>query len=252
MGGKFFAQYKIFLAPAFVRNVFHTLIHIKDFLQKESIHGDIDYHFSGGIHSLFLVISVANLDSRKAYSQDIFPEHAFENLVSFLLDAGLTNEDGLYAALEAAIDNGYVEIAHSLLRLGIASKAALESAARNDHIEIVKLLLSAGIRSEYALAVVAGNGDIESVKIFLIAGIRGEDALGYAAPNGHIEIEIVKLLLDAGIRSARALTFSASNGHIEIVKLLLNAGITSRYALRDAAAEGHTEIVALLEASKQP
>ena len=112
-------------------------------------------------------------------------------------------------AISWAAENGYTEIAKSLINLGANinenSNYPLELSCKNGHTEIVRMLIEAGAKpstshdKDYCLRIAAFHG--------------------YTA--------IVKLLLDAGANPLAndycALSLALNGGYMDIVELLINS-----------------------------
>jgi ankyrin repeat protein len=159
-------------------------------------------------------------------------------------------------------------------------RTALQAAAENGHVEVVRLLLFSGAdinaaptnyRGRTALQAAAGRGHTYIVELLLLAGahvqaapatIGGRTALQAAADSGHVEV--IKLLCPsrADINAApckvygrTALQAAAEGGHAKVVAKLLakgaevNAEPASEYgrtALQAAAGGGYAGIVTKL------
>ncbi len=138
----------------------------------------------------------------------------------------------LNKALVKASEHGRIEAVKRLLGKGADSMAdgslALQAAAENGHLEIVKLLLPVSdpkADNSFALQAAAEYGHLQIVKLLLPVSepkAGGHWTLQLASMNGHLEI--VRLLLpvsDPKSGKSSALQAAAEYGHLQIVKLLL-------------------------------
>lgn len=113
-------------------------------------------------------------------------------------------------AISWAAENGYTEIAKSLIDLGADinenENYPLELSCRNGHTEIVRMLIEAGAKTNsnhhdkgYCLRMATSHGYTEIVKLLLDAGddptTDDYDALRLALMHGHKDI--VELLIDS-------------------------------------------------------
>ncbi|KAI9765917.1 MAG: hypothetical protein M1840_007058 [Geoglossum simile] len=185
-------------------------------------------------------------------------------------------------ALQAAAQNGHLEVVRLLLRRGgeanakpvLDGKTALQAAAGSGHMKIVQLLLEKGAdinakpsdSGRTALQAAAEAGHLAIVRWLLERGadvngepaFDGKTALQAAAGNGCIDV--VRMLLGTGAiinagpgdRGRTAIQSAAENGHLDVARLLLerganvNAGparVCGRTALQAAAESGHLQLV---------
>ncbi|CAH0042172.1 unnamed protein product [Clonostachys rhizophaga] len=180
---------------------------------------------------------------------------------------------GPSTALEAASQNGFLEIVHDMLTTKADLKNfhpwALALAAGCGHLDVVKCLVAKGAEVDYAkkrstalhLAVRGGHLDIVKYLVAEKASINLRDdfsrpPLQLAAGLGHLSI--FQFLLGAGASMSKShrkapsspLQDTAAQGHIEIVRYLLlhmpKDNGDAEQALKKAARFGHLSIVKLL------
>lgn len=207
-------------------------------------------------------------------------EEGRAEVIEFLLQTGATpDKEDVTVAAELAAAAGHLRIVNTLaeLRLDLTAdghmgeRDALEAAAENGHIEIVRYLLDQGFRPRErgtelpGLHRAAKNGHDKVVDLLLRNGHVADSVwlptpAHLAARNGHQNVLEVLSSHGANMESERGGSFSgltpmqeaAANGHLQAVSYLLGLGCrpTRRHGgstpLDLAAQRGHTALIELL------
>ncbi|CAG9955408.1 unnamed protein product [Clonostachys rosea f. rosea IK726] len=201
----------------------------------------------------------------------------------FLLQKGadINAQGGKYGtALQAALAEGYLEIAEMLIQKGADVNAqggkygnALQAASARGHPEIAQVLIQKGANINAqggyygnALHAASVEGYLEIAEMFIQKGAdinaqggKYGSALHIALAGGHLEI--AEMLVQKGADtnaqglygSGNALQAASARGHLEIAEMLIQNGADINAqggedgsALHIASAEGHLEIAEML------
>jgi ankyrin repeat protein len=174
---------------------------------------------------------------------------------------------------EFAIEHGYDNIIHVLLKLNVDPSAdnnfAIGLASANGHIAVVQLLLNdkrvdPSADDNYAIRRASANGHIAVVQILLNdkrvdPSTHRNHAIQLASAKGNTAV--VQLLLndkrvDPSAHRNFAIQLASANGHTAVVRLLLNdkrvdPSAGNNYAIRCASNNGQIDVVQLLKADKR-
>ncbi|OWZ07246.1 hypothetical protein PHMEG_00020384 [Phytophthora megakarya] len=177
------------------------------------------------------------------------------DVVKWLLDRHCPSTS---AAMEAAAENGYLQIMQLLYANSeaVCTSRALDRAASNGHLEVVKWL-DAIDRSLYCPAAMnraAEFGHLDIVKWLHANRAEGcsTEALDCACHFGHLEVvRWLKANRTEGFGKL-AMDLAASCGHLDVVKWLQQDlhNSCSTWAMDSAARQGHLHVVKWLHSNR--